>query len=185
MVTLYVTPSLTLHKHCLRAQESVSVICHDSGFGDRVIVGDEGVEKYKERIRVARKILAEVNQTLQGRTRERVHLVVCYRVFRQFEEFELTWLFCCLSNFGLDFGRNGLTTGQGDGIFKIHVNPRQVYGLMGHPVLIQNVIMQHGTVNVHCDTNPLFLCRYGVITDYFTLRRIGGQMNDVSYKQYI
>ena len=44
----------------------MSVICHDSGFGDRVIVGDEGVEKYKERIRVARKILAEVNQTLQG-----------------------------------------------------------------------------------------------------------------------
>ena len=45
----------------------MSVICHDSGFGDRVIVGDEGVEKYKEQIRVARKILAEVNQTLQGR----------------------------------------------------------------------------------------------------------------------
>ena len=29
----------------------MSVICHDSGFGDRVIVGDEGIEKYKERIR--------------------------------------------------------------------------------------------------------------------------------------
>ena len=53
----------------VRTKESVSVICHDSGFGDRVIVGDEGVEKYKEQIRVARKILAEVNQTLQGRVR--------------------------------------------------------------------------------------------------------------------
>ena len=191
-LSMYVASSFNTPQTLLACtQESVSVICHDSGFGDRVIVGDEGVEKYKERIRVARKILAEVNQTLQGRTRERVHLVVCYRVFRQFEEFELTWLFCCLSNFGLDFGRNGFTTGQGDGIFKIHVNSRQVYGLIGHPVHIQNVV-QHGALNVHCDTTALFLretfSRYGVITGYFTLRRIGGQMNDcncVSYKQYI
>ena len=66
-LSMYVASSFNTPPTLLACtQKSVSVICHDSGFGDRVIVGDEGVEKYKERIRVARKILAEVNQTLQA-----------------------------------------------------------------------------------------------------------------------
>jgi RecA-family ATPase len=56
--------TLTPTAKTLPRQESVSVICHDSGYGDRVVIGGGAQEKYEERIRVARKILAEVNQTL-------------------------------------------------------------------------------------------------------------------------
>ena len=46
----------------LPRQESVSVICHDSGFGDKVLMGGGAVEKYEEKIRVARRLLNQVNQ---------------------------------------------------------------------------------------------------------------------------